>query len=136
VYFRQKIYVERYTLHLIHYCVPIQIVMFYSQGTYLNPFTKYKTNCRHISNTIYGLYYVLCDSCNECCRVPHNYRINPNWIWNIRSILPCVLFFCKQQMHEYLNHPIKLMTRIFLIAFIYLFMLTIKSRSPFIPLSS
>ena len=64
-------------------------------------------------------------------RVPHNYRINPNWIWNIRSLLPRVLFFCKQHMHEYLNHPIMVLTHIFLIVFIYLFMLTIKSRSPF-----
>jgi hypothetical protein len=45
--------------------------------------------------------------------------------------LPRVLFFCKQHMHEYLNHPIKVLTHIFLIVFIYLCMLTIKSRSPF-----
>jgi hypothetical protein len=35
--------------------------------------------------------------------------------------LPRVLFFCKQHMHEYLNHPIKLLTHIFLIVlFIFL----------------
>ena len=131
MYFGQKIYVERYTLHLLHYCVPMQIVMFYSQGTYLNTSSKSNTNWRHIADTIYGLYYVFYDPCNECCHVPHNYKINPNWIWNIRSLLPRVLSFCKQQMHEYLNHPIKVLTHIFLIVFIYLFMLTIKSRSPF-----
>ena len=35
----------------------MSIVMFYSQGTYLNTSSKYKTNWSLISKTIYGFYY-------------------------------------------------------------------------------